>query len=100
MLAGVLLAVLPLAGVRADTPPERLAAMLPGLFPAASLGDAAVGGEMGVRIVACTEAQRHLGLQQDDLILAVGGRALGTRVWEPPPADSLTLTVWRRLPWK
>ena len=61
----------------------RLSAALPQLFPAGSLLEAAEMGLAGARVAAPTTAQLDLGLQRDDVVIAVEGASLGGATWRP-----------------
>jgi hypothetical protein len=77
----------------------RLSSALPQLFPASSLLEAAEMGLPGARVSTPTAQQLDLGLQQDDVIIAVEGSSLGAETWRSGAlASSPTLTVLRRLP--
>jgi hypothetical protein len=87
------------AGAQTAGPAARLAATWPELFPAAAVVDAAPAGERGARLVDATPAQRALGFETDDVILAVDGRHLAATDWSPPPSVAeAVFTVWRTVP--
>ncbi|UCE03010.1 MAG: hypothetical protein JSW67_02095, partial [Candidatus Latescibacterota bacterium] len=82
-----------------DDAVARLSSALPQLFPAGSLVEAAEMGVPGARVAAPSAQQLDLGLQQDDVIIAVEGASLGAETWRPGAfASPPTLTVLRRLP--
>lgn len=104
LLLGLFAAV---ALAQSDGPSTRLARTFPDLFPASTLADAALGGELGVRLLAPTDAQAALGLQANDIVLRVGGHPVDSAAWEESAAPSAGtsavpgpgfLVVWRAVP--